>query len=58
MSGNIDARRKQLVDLAQARMPFGKDLGCGLIDLSESDLVWFTSLGFSDGQLGGWLQAV
>ena len=49
MSGNIDAERKQLVDLAQARMPFGKDRGCGLIDLSESDLVWFTSLGFSDG---------
>ena len=58
MSGNIDAGHKQLVNLAQARMPFGKDPGRRLIDLPESNLVWFASQGFSDGQLGRWLQAV
>jgi uncharacterized protein (DUF3820 family) len=58
MSGNIDAGHKQLVNLAQARMPFGKDRGRRLIDLPESNLVWFASQGFSDGKLGRWLQAI
>jgi uncharacterized protein (DUF3820 family) len=52
MSSNIDAGHKQLVNLAQARMPFGKDRGCRLIELPKSDLVWFASQGFPDGQLG------
>jgi uncharacterized protein (DUF3820 family) len=58
MSSNIDAGHKQLVSLAQARMPFGKDRGRRLINLPESDLVWFASQGFSDGQRGRRLQSV
>ncbi|MEN8686529.1 MAG: DUF3820 family protein [Desulfuromonadales bacterium] len=58
MSGNIDAGHKQLVNLAQARIPFDKDRGCRLIELPKSDLVWFASQGFPDGQLGRWLQAI
>jgi len=52
MSGNIDAGHKQLVDLAQARMPFGKDLGRRLIDLPESVLVGSPARVFLTGSWG------
>jgi len=58
MSGDLDSSHKELVDLAQARMPFGKYQGRRLIDLPENYLVWFANQGFPEGQLGRRLQAV
>lgn len=58
MSGDLDSCHKELVELAQARMPFGKYQGRRLIDLPESYLVWFANQGFPEGQLGRRLQAV
>jgi uncharacterized protein (DUF3820 family) len=58
MSGDLDSSHKELVDLAQARMPFGKYQGRRLIDLPEKYLVWFANQGFPEGQLGRRLQAV
>lgn len=52
MSGDLDSGHKELVDLAQARMPFGKYQGRRLIDLPENYLVWFANQGFPEGQLG------
>jgi len=58
MSGDLDSGHKELVDLAQARMPFGKYQSRRLIDLPENYLVWFANQGFPEGQLGRRLQAV
>jgi len=49
---------KELIELAAARMPFGKYQGRRLIDLPESYLVWFAGQGFPEGKLGKMLQAV
>jgi uncharacterized protein (DUF3820 family) len=48
----------ELLELAGARMPFGKYQGRRLIDLPESYLVWFSGQGFPVGRLGRMLQAV
>ena len=58
MSCDINSEHKELVDLAKARMPFGKYQGRRLIDLPEHYLVWFARQGFPDGQLGRRLQAI
>lgn len=58
MSCDINSEHKELVDLAKARMPFGKYQGRRLIDLPEHYLVWFASQGFPHGQLGRRLQAI
>jgi uncharacterized protein len=47
-----------LLELAAARMPFGKYEGRLLIDLPERYLVWFAGQGFPEGKLGRQLQAV
>ncbi len=41
-----------LVDLAQARMPFGKYAGSLLLRLPERYLLWFAREGFPRGKLG------
>jgi hypothetical protein len=41
-----------LVDLAQARMPFGKYAGRLLLDLPEPYLLWFERQGLPGGRLG------
>ncbi len=43
---------KELIDLANARMPFGKHQGKLLIELPENYLVWYHSKGFPAGKLG------
>ena len=47
--------RKELVDLANARMPFGKYEGKLLIELPEHYLVWYQNKGFPKGKLGSQL---
>jgi uncharacterized protein (DUF3820 family) len=43
---------KHLLDLANAKMPFGKFKGMFLIDLPEYYLVWYRNKGFPKGKLG------
>ena len=47
--------RKELVELANARMPFGKYEGRLLIELPEHYLVWYQNKGFPKGKLGSQL---
>ena len=47
-----------LLELAQARMPFGKHKGWLLIDLPEPYVVWFKQKGFPHGKLGKQLETV
>lgn len=49
---------KQLLELAQAKMPFGKYAGRLLIDLPEPYVVWFKQKGFPAGKLGKQLETV
>lgn len=50
--------RKELVELAQAKMPFGKYKGRYLIDLPEYYVVWYKNKGWPVGKLGKQLQLV
>ena len=43
---------KALIELAKAKMPFGKYEGRYLIDLPEHYLVWYRTKGFPQGKLG------
>ena len=43
---------KQLLQLAAAKMPFGKYAGSYLSNLPEHYLVWFKNKGFPEGKLG------
>ena len=45
-----------LLELAEARMPFGKYQGRLLIDLPEPYVVWFRQKGFPHGRLGKQLE--
>jgi len=49
---------QDLIDLAGARMPFGKYQGRPLIDLPEPYVVWFAQQGFPHGKLGDRLRIV
>jgi hypothetical protein len=49
---------QQLLELAQARMPFGKYQGRLLIDLPEPYVVWFGQQGFPEGKLGDQLRTI
>lgn len=48
--------KQALVDLAKAKMPYGKFKGRYLVDLPEPYLVWFKQQGFPKGKLGDQLQ--
>lgn len=47
-----------LVELANARMPFGKYKDRYLTDLPEAYLVWFRQRGFPNGTIGKQLEAM
>jgi len=47
-----------LLDLAEARMPFGKYAGRRLVDLPEPYVVWLANQGFPKGKLGDQLRCV
>lgn len=49
---------EKLIDLIQAKMPFGKYKGFYLQELPEPYLVWFKEKGFPKGELGYQLQAM
>lgn len=49
---------QQLLELFNARMPFGKYAGRRLVDLPERYVVWFAREGFPPGKLGRQLQEV
>lgn len=48
--------RKELVELANARIYFGKYEGKLLIEIPESYLVWYKGKGFPPGKLGRQLE--
>ncbi len=50
--------QQQLIDLAHAKMPFGKFEGRYLIDLPEHYVVWYKNKGFPAGKLGTQLALV
>jgi len=50
--------QEELVQLAHAKMPFGKYEGRFLVDLPEYYLVWYRNKGFPKGKLGNQLQIV
>lgn len=50
--------RQSLLELAEARIPFGRYKGRRLIDLPEPYVVWLSREGFPPGRLGEMLRAV
>ena len=56
MEINNDEQRRELLELAQTRMPFGKYKDRLLVDLPEPYLVWFKQKGFPKGKLGKMLE--
>lgn len=52
MDKNHEFNHDLLLELASARMPFGRYSGRLLIDLPEPYVVWFARQGFPKGRLG------
>ena len=50
--------KKDLVEILNAKMPFGKYEGKPLVYLPEHYLTWFKQKGFPKGKLGRQLQAI
>jgi len=48
--------RKELIDLANARMPYGKYKGYLLVEIPEYYLVWYKVKGFPDSKIGQQLE--
>lgn len=49
---------KYMLQLADAKMPFGKYAGRRLLDLPEDYVIWFYQNGFPEGRLGEMLRNV
>jgi uncharacterized protein (DUF3820 family) len=49
---NLNDSRSELIELANARMPFGKHKDVLLIKIPESYLLWMKKEGFPNGKLG------
>jgi uncharacterized protein len=47
-----------LLELMNARMPFGKYKDVLLVDLPETYIMWFARKGFPKGKLGGMLSSI
>ena len=52
------SRDEALIELANARMPFGKYAGRYLVDLPERYVLWFKQKGYPKGKLGEQMAAV
>lgn len=50
--------RNELVELANAKMPFGKYHGKYLIELPEHYLVWYRTKGFPKNKLGKQMEQI
>ena len=48
--------QSKLIELAKAKMPYGKFKGRFLIDLPEYYIVWYKQKGFPKGKLGNQLE--
>ncbi len=55
---NPDEQKKHLLELANAKMHFGKYKGYYLSDLPEYYLIWFRQKGFPNNKLGQQMQEV
>jgi uncharacterized protein len=55
---NNEETRKELLDLANTKMPFGKYQNRFLIEIPEHYLVWYKSKGFPAGKLGKQLEQI
>ncbi len=58
MPASLQPSPELLLELARARMPFGKYKGRLLIDLPEAYLAWFARNGFPRGKLGEQLESM
>jgi len=54
----MEDQKKFLLDLAKAKMPFGKYKDYYLIDIPEYYIVWYKNKGFPKGKLGLQLESV
>lgn len=54
----MDTPKDALIQLAHAKMPFGKYKDWYLIDLPEYYVVWYKNKGFPSGLLGQQMQLV
>jgi uncharacterized protein (DUF3820 family) len=50
--------KQALLRLVETRMPYGKYRGMRLVDLPEPYVVWFSTQGFPEGELGEMLRAI
>ncbi|GLB50507.1 DUF3820 family protein [Neptunitalea lumnitzerae] len=50
--------REKLVELAYAKMPFGKYKGYYLVDIPEAYYLWFRQKGFPENKLGLQMQSM
>jgi uncharacterized protein len=48
----LDENQELLLELANAKMPFGKYAGRYLLDLPETYILWFKEKGYPQGKLG------
>ena len=58
MTHDRDDPRRALLELANARMPFGRYAGRHLIDLPDTYVLWFKAKGYPAGKLGAQLRAI
>lgn len=54
----MNTQQQILIQLAHAKMPFGKYEGYFLIDLPEYYVVWYSQKGFPNGLLGEQLKLI
>jgi len=50
--------QEALIELANAKMPFGKYAGRYLVELPETYVLWFKGKGYPKGKLGDQLRAI
>ena len=54
----MNPEHEALIELAHAKMPFGKYAGRSLVDLPEAYVLWFKGQGYPPGKLGDQLRQI